>query len=87
MSLPKPQSRQYGWLCLILLLGILLHCAIVLPGLRSEDVCAFFSRPDSSGYRAPAQSLPVGRGYANGMVPTMERAPGYPLLLSFLFTK
>ena len=86
MSLPKPQSRQYGWLCLILLLGILLHCAIVLPGFRSEDVCAFFSRPDSSGYLAPAQSLPVGRGYADGMAPTMERAPGYPLLLSFLFT-
>ena len=57
---------------------MLLHILLILPGLSSPEPAAFFSRPDTWGYLAPAKALADG----NGVGRYLERAPGFPVLLA-----
>ncbi|MBO5688626.1 MAG: glycosyltransferase family 39 protein [Lentisphaeria bacterium] len=61
--------------------ALLLHVLLSLQGLRAPDPAAFFSRPDTAGYLAPAKALASGNGFGG----FLERAPGFPVLLAAVF--
>lgn len=73
-----PANRIFLAGCLA---AMLLHVLLCLPGLVSADPAAFFSRPDTAGYLAPARALANGYGFGG----CLERAPGFPVLLSVVY--
>ena len=71
-------DRVFAAACLA---ALLLHGLLCLAGLGSADPAAFFSRPDTAGYLAPAQALAHGEGFGG----CLERAPGFPVLLAAVY--
>ena len=73
-----PCSRIFAACCAA---AMLLHILLILPGLSSPEPAAFFSRPDTWGYLAPAMTLADGNGFGG----YQERAPGFPVLLAMVY--
>lgn len=74
-------------LTLLIVLGMAVHAAIVLPALIGGDAAERFSRPDSPGYVLPAEALAREGRYldAPGGRPFLRRVPGLSAVLAPFF--
>ncbi len=83
----KEHFFRYRWLGAVMLVSFLIQLWLLVPGFSSADTEVFFSRPDSSGYLAPAKSLAVCGSYLEspGGEPSVLRAPGFPAVAAVCY--